>query len=79
MGRGGIEPPTLGLRVAHLQGICRSYWLLILVSAGCWRSELLSSGHGWGHAFMSDEQAAFSSVLVESHHPGLSERHAVRR
>jgi hypothetical protein len=27
---------------------------------------LLSSGHSWGHAFMSGEQAAFSSVLVES-------------
>jgi hypothetical protein len=37
VGRVGIEPTTLGLRVTHLQGICRSYWLLIPVNAGCWR------------------------------------------
>jgi hypothetical protein len=47
----GIEPGTPSLRVAHLQGFCRIYGLLILVSAGWVRSELLSSGHGSGHAF----------------------------
>jgi hypothetical protein len=37
MGRGGIEPPTLGLRVAHLQGECRRYGQFrasVLVDAG---------------------------------------------
>jgi hypothetical protein len=33
VGRGRIEPPTLGLRVVHLQGKCRGYRQLFLVRA----------------------------------------------
>jgi hypothetical protein len=54
MGRGGIEPPTLGLRVALLQGICRRYRLLIPVRAGWFASQLPSSEHGRGHALAAD-------------------------
>ncbi len=41
----GFEPATLGLKDAHMQGICRRYRRLRAVSAGWIRSEWPSWGH----------------------------------
>ena len=49
MGRGGLEPPTLGLRVAHLQGFSSIRGHPSSLRSPLIGSNLRSSGHGSGH------------------------------
>lgn len=57
MGREGIEPSTLGLRVAWVVAISSVYGRLSSLTCPELGSEMLSSGHGSGHGPHSEDES----------------------